>query len=53
MAPRPARRLFSKEGLLAQMKAWKDETVNTPSLFNVFFVVLETCVNNDCNKKVN
>ncbi|CAH1980028.1 unnamed protein product [Acanthoscelides obtectus] len=33
VAPRPASRLLSKEGLLAQMKAWKEDTVNTPNLF--------------------
>lgn len=47
VAPRPARRLLSKEGLLAHMKAWKEDTVNTPSLFSVFLVVLDTCVSRD------
>jgi len=48
VAPRPASRLLSSEGERAQMKAWKEETVNTPSLFSVFFVGRETCVSSDC-----
>lgn len=32
------------------MNAWNDETVNTPSLFRVFLVVLDTCVSKDCKK---
>jgi len=32
VAPRPASRLLSSEGERAQMKAWNEETVNTPSL---------------------
>lgn len=47
VAPRPASKLFNKEGLLAQMKAWNEDTVNTPSLFRVFFVALDTCVSKD------
>lgn len=50
VAPRPARRLLSREGLRAQIKAWKDETVNTPSLFSVFFVALDTWVKRDCKQ---
>ena len=52
MAPRPASKLLSREGLLAQMKAWNEETVNTPSLFKVFFVALDTCVSKDCNQSI-
>lgn len=44
VAPRPANRLFSKDGLRAQINAWKDDTVKTPSLFNVCFVARDTCV---------
>jgi hypothetical protein len=44
VAPRPASRLFSSEGLRAQMKAWNEDTVNTPNLFNVFFVARDTWV---------
>jgi len=44
VAPRPASRLFSSDGLRAQMKAWNEETVNTPNLFNVFFVARDTWV---------
>lgn len=50
VAPRPANKLFSKDGLRAHIKAWNDETVKTPSLFKVFFVALDTCVSRDCNK---
>jgi hypothetical protein len=53
VAPRPASKLFRREGLLAQMKAWNEETVNTPSLFKVFFVALDTCVSKDWKDKVN
>jgi len=42
VAPRPASRLLSSEGERAQMKAWNEETVNTPSLFRVFFVGRDT-----------
>lgn len=45
VAPRPANRLFNKEGLRAHMKAWNDDTVKTPNLFNVCFVARDTCVN--------
>lgn len=48
VAPRPASRLLSNEGDRAQMNAWKDETVNTPSLFNVPFVARDTCVSKLC-----
>lgn len=44
VAPRPANKLFNNEGDLAQMNAWKDDTVKTPSLFRVDFVVLDTWV---------
>lgn len=50
VAPRPASKLFNNDGLLAQINAWNDETVKTPSLFRVFLVALETCVNNDCKE---
>lgn len=50
VAPRPASRLLSSEGERAHINAWKEDTVNTPSLFNVLFVPLETCVRRDCNK---
>lgn len=53
VAPRPASKLFSSDGLRAQMNAWNDETVKTPNLFSVFFVALETCVNSDWNKERN
>jgi len=42
VAPRPASKLFNNDGERAQMNAWNDETVKTPSLFNVFFVGRET-----------
>lgn len=51
MAPRPANRLFSSDGDRAQINAWNDETVNTPNLFNVFFVGRDTWVSNDYIKK--
>lgn len=47
MAPRPASRLFSSDGERAQMNAWNEDTVNTPSLFNVFFVGRDTWVSSD------
>lgn len=47
VAPRPASKLFNKDGERAQMNAWNDDTVNTPNLFNVFFVGLDTCVSSD------
>lgn len=49
VAPRPANRLLSSDGDRAQMKAWNEETVNTPNLFSVFFVGRDTCVSSDCN----
>lgn len=42
VAPRPANKLFSNDGERAQMNAWNDETVNTPSLFKIFFVGRDT-----------
>ena len=42
VAPRPASKLFNNEGLRAHMKAWNEDTVNTPNLFSVFFVARET-----------
>ena len=39
VAPLPARRLFSSDGLLAHMNAWNDETVKTPKRFKIPFVV--------------
>lgn len=42
VAPRPANKLFNNDGERAQMNAWNDETVKTPSLFNVFFVGRDT-----------
>lgn len=42
VAPRPANKLFSRDGERAQMNAWNDETVNTPNLFKVFLVGRET-----------
>lgn len=42
VAPRPANRLFNRDGERAQMNAWNDETVNTPSLLRVFLVGRET-----------
>lgn len=44
VAPRPASRLFSKDGERAQINAWNDDTVNTPSLFSVLLVPRDTCV---------
>ena len=44
VAPLPARRLFNRDGLLAQMNAWNDETVKTPSLFKIPFVIGVTWV---------
>lgn len=52
VAPRPANKLFSNDGDLAQMNAWKDDTVKTPSLFKVLLVARDTWVSNDCNKKI-
>lgn len=51
VAPRPASRLFNNDGERAQINAWNDDTVNTPNLFNVFLVGLDTCVSKDCNRK--
>lgn len=42
VAPRPASKLFNKEGERAQMKAWNEDTVKTPNLFRVFLVGRET-----------
>lgn len=42
VAPRPANRLFNKDGERAQINAWNDDTVNTPSLLRVFLVGRET-----------
>lgn len=42
VAPLPARRLLSREGLRAQMYAWKLLTVNTPRRFRVVLVVRDT-----------
>lgn len=53
VAPRPANKLFNKEGERAQIKAWNDDTVNTPNLFRVLFVVRETWVNKLCKKIIN
>lgn len=47
VAPRPANKLFNSDGDRAQIKAWKDDTVKTPNLFNVFLVGRETCVKSD------
>ena len=44
VAPLPASRFVSNEGDRAQMKAWNEDTVNTPSLFRVLFVPFDTCV---------
>ena len=44
VAPRPARRLFNKDGLLAQMNAWNEETVKTPNRFKIPFVIGVTWV---------
>ena len=49
VAPLPARRLFNKDGLLAQMKAWNEETVNTPNRFKIPFVMGVTCVSTPYN----
>lgn len=51
VAPRPANRLLSSDGDLAQMKAWNEETVKTPNLFSVFFVGRDTCVSRDCKRE--
>lgn len=50
VAPRPARRLLSSDGDRAQMKAWKEDTVNTPSLLRVVLVPRDTCVSRLCKK---
>lgn len=42
VAPRPASRLLSSDGLLAQMYAWNDDTVNTPSRLSMCFVLRDT-----------
>lgn len=42
VAPRPASKLFNNDGERAQINAWNDDTVNTPNLFNVFLVGLDT-----------
>lgn len=52
VAPRPASRLLSNDGDRAHMNAWKDETVNTPSLFNVPLVARDTCVSKLCKVTV-
>lgn len=52
VAPRPASRLLSSDGDRAQMNAWNEETVNTPSLFNVFFVGRDTWVSSDWEEGV-
>lgn len=51
VAPRPASKLFNSDGERAQINAWNDDTVNTPNLFNVFLVGLDTWVSKDCNGK--
>lgn len=48
VAPRPASKLFSRDGERAQMNAWNDDTVNTPSLLRVLLVPRDTCVSSDC-----
>lgn len=48
VAPRPANKLFSSDGDLAQINAWNDDTVKTPNLFNMFLVGRDTCVNKLC-----
>lgn len=50
VAPRPARRLLSRDGERAQINAWNDDTVKTPNLLSVLFVPRDTCVNSDCKK---
>lgn len=50
VAPRPASRLFNSDGERAQIKAWNDDTVKTPNLFNVLLVPRETCVRRDYDK---
>ena len=47
MAPRPANKLFNNDGERAQMNAWNEDTVKTPSLLSVFFVGRETWVSRD------
>ncbi len=44
VAPFPASRLLNNEGLLAHTYACSDDTVNTPRLFSMAFVFLETHV---------
>lgn len=44
VAPRPAKRLLSNDGDRAHMNACNEDTVNTPNLFNVIFVALDTRV---------
>lgn len=50
VAPRPASRLLSRDGDLAHMNAWNEDTVNTPSLFSVLLVPRDTCVRRDYDK---
>lgn len=52
VAPRPASKLFSRDGERAQMNAWNEDTVNTPSLFSVLFVPRDTCVRSAYRKVV-
>lgn len=47
VAPRPASKLLSSDGDRAQMNAWNEDTVKTPSLFSVFFVGRDTWVKSD------
>lgn len=47
VAPRPASKLLSSDGDRAQMNAWNEDTVNTPSLFSVPLVGLDTWVSSD------
>lgn len=44
VAPRPAKRLLSNDGERAHINACNEDTVNTPNLFNVIFVALDTRV---------
>jgi len=53
VAPRPASRLFSSEGLRAQMNAWNEDTVNTPKRLSVFLVARDTCVSKLCKTRQN
>ena len=49
VAPLPANKLFNSDGLLAQMNAWNDDTVKTPNLFKIPFVMGVTWVRTPCN----